>query len=221
MSFILNIDTALETAGVSIARDGMIISFQTNDIQKEHAGFLHDAIQKTINIAKIQLHELDAIAVTEGPGSYTGLRVGMATAKGLCYALQKPLVTVGMLPAMARSAVDSVQQTDALYCPMIDARRLEVYTAVYDNKLETILPPTAMVLHENSFAEILNDKKIIFFGNGSLKFKSIVDSRNAEFVDQVNVIHAVAQSSFEKLKNNILADLVYTEPLYIKEFFSP
>ena len=221
MSLILNIDTAVETAGVSIAKDGIILQGQTNHIQKDHAVFLHRAIQETVTKASVAITSLDAVAVTQGPGSYTGLRVGMATAKGLCYALQKPLITVGSLPVIAHAAIQAINDPNVFYCPMIDARRLEVYTAIYDHNLQTVLPAAAVILNDKSFGEILIEKKIVFFGNGSLKWKQINVSVNAGFIDQMNVTGSLARLSFDQYISGVFADLVYAEPLYIKEFFSP
>src|SRR5687768_2649863 len=123
MALILNIDTATETAMVSLAENDSILSFAVNNNQKDHASFLHPAIQDIINKTNKTIGEVDAVAVTSGPGSYTGIRVGMAAAKGLCYALQKPLITLNTLEVIALSSIEKIKE-DALYCPMIDARRM-------------------------------------------------------------------------------------------------
>src|ERR1700761_8249865 len=141
MSLILNIDTATETAHLSIAKNGTVLQQLFNEDQKGHAAFLQPAIKKILAEQSLLINEIDAIAVTEGPGSYTGLRIGMASAKGLSYALRKPLITVNTLEAMARSAVDvlarnPIDSKEILLCPMIDARRMEVFTAIYNMELK-------------------------------------------------------------------------------------
>ena len=144
MSVMLNIDTSLENASVSIAENGEILSYLTNSVQKNHAVFLHIAIDKLLTLNSLQPPDLDAIACTIGPGSYTGLRVGLAAAKGLAYGLHIPLISVGTLNAMARTAI--LQQNnngDFLYCPLIDARRMEVYTALYNAEQEELEPANA------------------------------------------------------------------------------
>lgn len=224
MSLILNIDTSLETASVSIAKEGVLIVSKANEIQKEHASFLHIAIQELLTISSLGIDQIEAIAVTNGPGSYTGLRVGLASAKGLCFALNKPLITIGSLNVMARTVIGSSEgiiPATQLYCPMIDARRMEIYTAVFDSNMKEILPPCAMILNEHSFHEIIKDNSILFFGNGSEKWKGIITSQNAVFANVPDTIPAVCRMSFERFINSDFTDLTYSEPLYIKEFFTP
>ncbi|MGB5005983.1 MAG: tRNA (adenosine(37)-N6)-threonylcarbamoyltransferase complex dimerization subunit type 1 TsaB, partial [Ferruginibacter sp.] len=172
MSLILNIDTSSEKAHVSFAKDGSLLALLSSESQKEHASFLQSAIQQLCKTASIHLPEIDAVAVTAGPGSYTGLRVGMASAKGLSYALKKPFITMGTLEILARSAMDLFpdQPETVLYCPMMDARRMEVFTAIYQKDLNAILEPGAMVLDESSFEAHLLTHKILFFGSGSAKW---------------------------------------------------
>ncbi|MEO7306266.1 MAG: tRNA (adenosine(37)-N6)-threonylcarbamoyltransferase complex dimerization subunit type 1 TsaB, partial [Ferruginibacter sp.] len=137
MSLILNIDTASEKAHVSFAKNGMIIQSISSESQKEHASFLQSAIEQLTKTTGIILKDIDAVAVTSGPGSYTGLRVGMASAKGLCYALKKPLITISSLEVLTASALELIPGAgeNVLLCPMLDARRVEVFTAVYQNDL--------------------------------------------------------------------------------------
>jgi tRNA threonylcarbamoyladenosine biosynthesis protein TsaB len=224
MSIILNIDTSLETASVSIAKEGALIVSKENKVQKEHASFLHLAIQDLLTESSLGIDKIEAIAVTNGPGSYTGLRVGLASAKGLCFALNKPLITIGSLNVLASSAIGSSEgiiPAPQLYCPMIDARRMEIYTAVFDRNMKEILPPCAMILNEHSFHEMIKENSILFFGNGSEKWKGIVTSKNAAFTSIPDTIPTVCRLSFEKFINSDFTDLTYSEPLYIKEFFTP
>jgi tRNA threonylcarbamoyladenosine biosynthesis protein TsaB len=218
VSYILNIDTAVQTASVCLAENEKSIGLKINPSQKDHAAWLHVAIEELLKEKNLVLNQLNAIAVSSGPGSYTGLRVSMAAAKGLCYALQIPLITINTLQMMAAAAVNS---TSDLLCPMIDARRMEVFTAVFDSSLKEIIPATNLILTETSFQDLLEQNKIRFFGNGSKKFQSISKNTNGIF----EVIDATAeymvQLSFQRLKEQAFADLAYAEPFYGKEFYTP
>ncbi len=224
MSLLLNIDTALDTACVSIAKDGRILQEAVNNNQKDHAAFLQPAIQLILKNANLTLQEIDAIAVVEGPGSYTGLRVGMASAKGLCFALNKPLITVGTLDVLAWQAINQLKiiqiDTPTLFCPMIDARRMEVFTGVYDMALNALLLPCTVIVEKKSFTNLLLKNKIIFFGNGSAKWEQLCDNENALFCELKNNTLYMSQLSFKKYLKNQFADIAYIEPLYVKEFYS-
>lgn len=223
MSLILNIDTATEIAQVSIARDGVVLKDAINKDAKEHAAFVQPAIKSIMATAGITLTEIDAIAVMAGPGSYTGLRVGMASAKGLCYALNKPLLAINTLESIAMAAVmEGGLDEKKLLCPMIDARRSEVFTAIYDHSLNVLLVPEALILDENSYAAFLDKHPVVFFGNGSDKWKTICMHANAEF-QCVNIDSAaMAFLSFKKYSadDRHFSDPAYLEPLYIKEFYT-
>lgn len=223
MSIILNIDTSIETASVSIAKDGAIIASVKNAIQKEHAGFLHIAIRDLLLQSSLELKQMDAIAVTIGPGSYTGLRVGMASAKGLCYALNKPFITIGTLNALTVAAINKTKEDTPgydLFCPMIDARRLEVYTAVFDKDMNEIIAPCAMVLNNNSFEDLLKSNNILFVGSGAKKWSNLIESAKASFLNEIDASNAISNLSYTKLKHKDFTDLSYSEPLYVKDFFS-
>lgn len=220
MSLILNIDTASEKAHVSFAKDGLVINVLYSGSQKEHAAFLQTAIQELTKISGIHLKDINAVAVTAGPGSYTGLRVGMASAKGLCYALKKPLITLGTLEVLSTSALHSFQNTNdpVLFCPMIDARRMEVFTGIYKNDLSIYLQPCAMILDELSFENELLNNRILFFGSGSDKWKLICNHPNAVF-DNVSILpESVSKCSNIIFSQKKFTDLAYSEPLYLKEF---
>lgn len=218
MSLLLNIDTSTENATISVAEDGNIIQAAGNNNQKEHASFLHESIKALLANASISMNALDAIAVTEGPGSYTGLRVGMSTAKGLCYALQKPLITICTLKMMAKDSTLNHTNDATLFCPMIDARRMEVFTAVFNHKLESILKPCALILDEHSFSQMLLENNIAFSGNGAPKFKPVVTSPNASFLSNSDFTKALALLSFEYYKTATFSDWVLSEPKYVKEY---
>jgi tRNA threonylcarbamoyladenosine biosynthesis protein TsaB len=220
MSYILNIDTALETAIVSLSKDGEIDHLENNK-QRDHAGFLQPAIEKILSKNDVNINNLNAIAVSAGPGSYTGLRVGMASAKGLCYALNIPLILVNTLEIMALSAIFQHPKKDkSLFCPMIDARRMEVFTAVYDKDLNEALAPSSVTLQESSLEEILQENEVVFSGSGSAKFKAILKNENALF--GIGNIEPKAMSILSEKKYNqkAFADLHLSEPLYIKDFYT-
>jgi tRNA threonylcarbamoyladenosine biosynthesis protein TsaB len=221
MSLLLNIDTSLETAFVTIAEQGKVLECLINESQKEHAGFLHKAIETLGARLPGGLSDLSAIAVTMGPGSYTGLRVGMATAKGLCYALNKPFITIGTLALMAKAASGLVTGNEkAVICPLIDARRMEVFMAMYGNSQEEILAPCAMILDSHSFGEMLDKSHIYFFGNGADKCKGIILHKNARFIDLPPLPATMSQMSHDLFLAGSFSHLAHTEPLYVKEFHS-
>src|SRR5688500_2122340 len=218
MALILNIDTATEKAGICLASDGVSVQLLENREQKDHAAWIHVAIEEVLKQTATDARTIDAIAVTIGPGSYTGLRVGMATAKGLCYALNKPLITINTLQMMAAAAVEGGITTE-LICPMIDARRMEVFTALYNQQLEEIMPSKAMILEPTSFIEHLSEKRITFLGNGIKKFQNITIHPNADFSTlTVNASHITVLAYMQWLQHNF-ADLAYAEPFYGKEFY--
>src|SRR6185437_2939562 len=175
MALILNIDTATETASIALAEDGKTLFMVSNDVPKEHAVWLHTAVDRLLSETGSRMRDLSAVAVTSGPGSYTGLRVGMATAKGFCYALNIPLITETTLKVMAFAAHEQHTAT-GLLCPMIDARRMEVFTAVYRPDMTEWLPATALVIDEHSFEDILGQQRMSFFGSGSDKCKPLIRS---------------------------------------------
>ncbi len=223
MSLILNIDTSTEMAHVSIAKDGFVLQDLFNSEQKKHAGFLQPAIILILKETGTLLSDVEALAVAKGPGSYTGLRIAMASAKGLCYALSKPLIAIDTLELIAKSAIIKLkdQPIDPLtiFCPMIDARRMEVFTALYDNPLKNILPANAMILEPNSFEYFFNTYFIIFFGDGSKKWKPICSEKKA-FFEEVNITsNAMSALSDKKFKGNNFSDIAYCQPDYIKECF--
>ena len=224
MSLILNIDTALTVASVSLAKNGQERAVLTHDSQKSHAEFLQTAAEKLMQSQGLTFDQLDAIAVSSGPGSYTGLRVGMASAKGFAYALQKPFITVNTLELMAYGAREITLAKGighAMICPMIDARRMEVFTALYDMELREVMPPHARVLDEHSYKEILENKTILFTGNGVDKWLSLYPSPHARYEPVTNLSSSLCALSFQKFTRQELTDLIASEPFYVKEFYNP
>jgi tRNA threonylcarbamoyladenosine biosynthesis protein TsaB len=223
MALILSIDTAGENAGICLAEDGKITNTKTNSNQMDHAAWIHTAIEGLLNEASREINEINAVAVTSGPGSYTGLRVGMATAKGLCFVLNVPLITESTLMLSAKAVKEKVKSVYSLpifYCPMIDARRMEVFTALYDAELQEITPPSALVLDESLFHNELEHRIIVFSGNGSGKWQTICKHRNAVFSEVIYTVSDLAVVAWKKYQEKNFADLAYTEPLYVKNVYT-
>jgi tRNA threonylcarbamoyladenosine biosynthesis protein TsaB len=222
MGYILSIDTSTETAQVCLATNGLLVGSKTNENQKDHASFLQPAIKELLDEVSAGFTDLVAVSVSNGPGSYTGLRVGLASAKGLCYALQLPLITIGTLELMAASAIEQVKPTDSgtLFCPMIDARRMEVFAAIYNSQLEELAAPAAIILQNDSFAEYLGKQSVIFTGSGASKWKTICTHKSA-FFENINISATVfSHISMQLFDNQQFADVAYAEPAYIKAFYT-
>ncbi len=217
MSFILHIDTAGQTASIAISANDQLLVEKLNANQFDHAAWIHTAIQEAMREANLLLEKLEAVSVTIGPGSYTGLRVGLSTAKGFCYALEKPLITIPTLQLMA-SVVEC--DTNSWICPMIDARRMEVYYALYNHALNEIQPAQALILDATSFSVELEKQKIIFSGDGSDKLKPLCHADNARFSTAAATAAAMIPIASGKFLKKEFADLAYCTPLYVKEFYS-
>lgn len=217
MALILNIDTALDLASVSLAENGIIKVERKNLQQNNHAAFLHTAIEQILHEHHCKPKDLHAIAVTIGPGSYTGLRVGLSAAKGLSFALHIPLIGITTLKAMAH-AMSSAYNGYEVYFPMIDARRMEVFTALYDRSLHAIHAPTAKILTANIWEEQILQKPTVCFGNGAAKFQQINKMQHVDFYNCVDYSPSVAKLSHEDLLINNFMDVAYAEPLYTKAY---
>jgi tRNA threonylcarbamoyladenosine biosynthesis protein TsaB len=218
MALILNIDTAVETASICLAKKGEVAEELLNTDIRNHGAWLHTAIHQLLYNQNTELKKLDAIAVTIGPGSYTGLRIGLSAAKGLCYSLNIPLIAVNTLAMMA----NSVKKEDAdLFCPMIDARRNEVFTGIYDKELTEVVTPHHTIVDEKSFQSFLVSRKIFFCGNGSKKLKSMITASNAAFSDHTATSSSMVSLSESYFQQEQFADVAYIEPLYLKDFYTP
>ncbi len=218
MSLLLNIDTALDAASICLTKDEEIVQLSINENQKDHAAWIHTAIAELLKKNNHTINQLDAVAVSIGPGSYTGLRVGLAAAKGLCFALNIPLIAVSTLEIMAYAVR---QKATDLICPMIDARRMEVFTAVYDRSMQEIIPAHALIIDETSFASLLSSNEVLFCGNGNRKLQQLIKTSTAGFCDTPHNASNLSALSVNRFHNKEFANLAYTEPLYIKEFYSP
>lgn len=224
MSWMLLIDTAsAERASVGLSKEGALISSEINDVQKDHAAFIHVAIKKLLHQNQLSIQDIDAVAVTAGPGSYTGIRIGMASASGICYAMNIPLIAISSLEVMAMDIIERADQLKikpaALICPMIDARRVEVFTALYDKCLNIILPEQALILNESSFYTHLEKNQIIFTGNGCIKWKEICKHSNALWIDVSNMLQNTSKIAyFRKNQSNFIPTLKST-PIYLKGLY--
>lgn len=217
MAILLNIDTALENASVCLTYDEKIAQILSNSNQKDHASWLHTAIRQIAESQRIALTDLDAIAVSIGPGSYTGLRVGLSAAKGLCYALGKPLISVSTLAMIACAAE---KKNADLVCAVIDARRMEIFTATFDTHLREISAPSAMIVGPNSFMTILQSNRVLFAGNAVNKLQKHIVHPNAIFNNVNADARHMSLISLEKYMAKKFEDLAYSEPFYLKEFYS-
>lgn len=217
MTYILNIETATKNCSVSLAQDGKtILCKEISEQGYSHAEKLHVFIEEILKETGTDVQQLKAIAVSKGPGSYTGLRIGVSTAKGLCYALGIPLVAVDTLQVLANKA--SIE--NGLIVPMIDARRMEVYSAVFDADHKKIMEVQAEILTENSYAEIPED--IFFIGDCQEKCKTVLTKGNFHFIPEIIFPSANEMSalSFEKFSKNEFEDIAYFEPFYLKDFLA-
>lgn len=225
MSLILQIETATTSCSVALAKDGVVLGLKQINQRNIHAEVITLFIEELLVLQGLKYDELDAIAVSSGPGSYTGLRIGISTAKGLCFALDKPLIAVETLEAMAYGAINinqSAISAGTLLCPMIDARRMEVFTAVFNATGVKVKPTAAEIIDANSFASLLEINKILFFGDGAEKCREILGAHpNAGFLpDFVNSAVHLAQKALEKFRNKEFEDVAYFEPYYLKDFIA-
>ena len=215
MVYILNIETATKNCSVSVAKNGVtILCKEIAEQGYSHAERLHVFINEIISKAGIALSDLSAIAVSQGPGSYTGLRIGVSAAKGLCYALDLPLIAIDTLASLA----NQVKANDGFVIPMIDARRMEVYSAIFNFQKEKIREVRAEVLTEDSFSTIT--ETIYFIGDSNEKAKSILSKPNYVFLDSIQFPSAKEMSllSYQKFLNNEFEDVAYFDPYYLKDF---
>ncbi|OSY88832.1 peptidase M22 [Tenacibaculum holothuriorum] len=216
MAIILNIETATKNCSVSLAKEGKIIAIkELNDGNYSHAEKLHPFINEVVEEAQISKSEIDAIAVSKGPGSYTGLRIGVSAAKGLCFSLDKPLISIETL----RSLASSITVKDGVIVPMLDARRMEVYSSVYDAEGNQAREIKAEIIDKNSFSEYLEKGNVYFLGDGAAKCKEVIQHKNANFIDdKFPSAKEMAALSFHKYKKDDIEDVAYFEPFYLKDF---
>lgn len=220
MPTIIHIETSTDICSVALSHNGEVLFNKENHDGFSHATHLGLYLESAVRFAEEQDYSIDAVSVSCGPGSYTGLRIGVSTAKGFCYGRNIPLISVPTPIVLCQAILQKEMTGKAnMLCPMLDARRMEVYAAMYDLKLNPVRPITAEIIDENSFASELKDNTILFFGNGAEKCKEIIESPNALYLDD---IHPLAKymvvPAEQKFKNKEFEDVAYFEPFYLKEF---
>ncbi len=217
MPLILLIESSTEICSVAVSDGERLLSCTEAGAAYDHAARITLLIAEAMELAGYGLRDLNAIAVSAGPGSFTALRVGLSTAKGICYALQKPLIAVDTLAALAAAEIRAQGGMQAVYCPMIDARRMEVYTAFYRETGEELKAPHALVVNNGSFDEYLSQgEKIVLSGNGAAKCKAVLDQPGILFTETVCHAGMLAGPAFAAFTEGRFADLAYTEPFYLK-----
>jgi len=216
LALVLNIETTTTNCSVSLSleRETLVLKEDYNT-QYSHAESLHVFINDVIKSAKIELSNIDAIAVSKGPGSYTGLRIGVSAAKGLCYALDKPLIAVSTLESLSHQ----VNINKGLIVPMLDARRMEIYSAVFDANHRQIRETRAQVLKNDSFLDYLNKEKVYFIGDGVEKTKTLIQHKNAIFIEnKLPSANEMGKLASKKYLKNDFENVAYFEPFYLKDF---
>ncbi len=225
MGSILCLETSTEVCAVALSVHGIILEEREDKSGKNHALQLTRFVEEVMKSTGLTFSQLDAIAVSGGPGSYTGLRIGVSTAKGLCYAAGLPLIAIPSLESMAHHIISNTEKYSVenpgnlLYCPMIDARRMEVYAAIYNNNMLKIRDIQADIIDHLSFLDFLQNQKILFFGNGAQKCKTTIQHPNALFLDHISTSASYMATLAETaLQTGNFVDVAYYEPFYLKDF---
>lgn len=224
MTHIICIETATPVCSIALVSNGTVVGLKESDRKNSHAKMVGVFIQQLLSEAGLKASDLVAVAVSKGPGSYTGLRIGVSTAKGLCYALSIPLLAINTLRLMATGLITKLKNEkikNTLFCPMIDAKRMEVYCAIYDSEGNEQLKTNAVIVDNNTFNNYLEKQKMIVFGDGAEKCKPVITHPNVEFVDDFRssaaFMHTIA---FQKYKDKTFEDVAYFEPFYLKDFIA-
>lgn len=220
MALILHIETSTAVCSVALAKEGKQIALQENNEGLNHSVLLGAYIDELLQKNRLTAYDLDAVAVSMGPGSYTGLRIGVSMAKGICFGAGKPLIAVPTLQALARSVSDRLKE-EAWYCPMVDARRMEVYTAFFDQQNQVQEDTRAEIITPESFAAILSAHPVYFFGNGSEKVRDLLTSPQAHFIPGVEASAAyMVPLAEQRFQEGQFEDVAYFEPFYLKDFIA-
>ena len=219
MNYILNIESSTTNCSISLALDGNLVAFkESNDDKYSHSTKLHSFINEVLKKSNISVKELVAIAVSKGPGSYTGLRIGVAAAKGLCYSLDIPLISISTLHILSKQIQVREQ---GLILPVMDARRDEVYCAVYDSSYNLIKKAVPKIINQESFSELSYKSKLYFIGNGQEKCKRLIENNTNLIFSNNNTFPSareMTQLSYQKFKDLNFNDIAYFEPDYLKDF---
>lgn len=217
MAILLNLETATTNCSVSLSKDEQIIALKENNAENySHSEQLHIFIKEALQEASLSFSDLDAVAISKGPGSYTGLRIGVSAAKGLCFALDIPLISIPTLESMAHQIKLQVGET---VIPVLDARRMEVYSCVYDAGHQEIRETRAEIIDEGSFAEYVSTSKVYLIGSGAEKCRGVLEHSNFQFdATIVPSAREMAPLAFEKFRAKQFEDVAYFEPYYLKDF---
>ncbi len=226
---ILHIETATDICSVALSEGDRQLSLVESEQARSHASLLNSFVRQAVAQAGKELKDLDGIAVSKGPGSYTGLRIGVSTAKGLAYALEIPLLASGTLENMASASTSNaavrelitIHGDHLLLCPMLDARRMEVYAGFYTLKNSIFREVSADIIDEESYQEILKSHQVCFFGNGADKCKAVLNHPSAHFIDGINPsASSMITPILQKYEIKLFEDVAYFEPFYLKDFIA-
>ncbi len=223
MPYLISLETSSVVCSVALHKSGKLVGKSELHLDKSHSSHITILLNELVKYAGITLKDIAAVAISGGPGSYTGLRIGTSTAKGLCFGLDIPLIEVSTLEALAHQQIQYTPNPAGFnFCPMIDARRMEVYCGVYDQNLRPVLPVSPVVLTADSFSELLATQPVLFFGSGAAKFQPLVaGNKNAVFVSQGTPdAGAVGELAWKKFEQQQFEDVAYYEPFYLKEFYT-
>jgi tRNA threonylcarbamoyladenosine biosynthesis protein TsaB len=225
MALLLSLETSTQSCSAALHDDGALVASKVIETPRSAASQLAVMIDELFQVSNRKPQELKGVIVAAGPGSYTGLRIGVATAKGFCYALNIPIVSVNTLELMAYQFLEmdavkkNIQDDNVILCPMLDARRMEVYCALLDHKLNYIEPVQAKVIDEESFKDIIESTPIFFFGDGADKCKDMIKYPNAHFsLGLIPLASSLGEIGYKKWKEGVYEDLVSFEPFYLKDF---
>ena len=216
MSYILSIETSTTNCSVALSKNDKVIAFKEyNDANYSHSELLHQFILEVLNLAELKIEDLSAVAISKGPGSYTGLRIGVSAAKGLCYALNIPLISIDTLESLSYQ----IEISEGYIVPVLDARRMEVYSAVFNYRQEMVETVRAQIISSESFGEFLSDNAVYFLGSGANKISNVVKHLNANFVlDRLPSAKQMAALAYQKYQKGNTEDVAYFEPFYLKDF---
>lgn len=216
---ILEIETSTNVCSIALSEENSCLFSKVNKEGLNHAILLSKYVQEALQVLKAKNKKLSAVAVSSGPGSYTGLRIGVATAKGLCYGLNIPLISINTLEILTIPVLRIIKEENALFCPMIDARRMEVYTAFYNAHLEIIRPISSDIINNDSYKKILEKNPVYFFGNGMNKCKEYLQHSNAHFIENIlPLATSMIPLSLKAYQEKQFENTAYFEPFYLKEF---
>ena len=223
MAIILYIDTAGEKALIGVSKDNHLLALAQNSQSNTHANFVQVAIAEVLSKSGLNIKQVDAVAVTMGPGSYTGLRVGLSSAKGIAYAINKPLIGISTLALLAHHAknhpaVTQYKDSIQIFC-MIDARRMEVFGAIYKADHTIIVPEQSILLDAEYFNKLLLNGPVLCIGNGAIKSKEIANHPNLHFMEESYEISSLIQLANSKMENLDFEDIAYSKPAYLKDFY--